>query len=216
MKILGIDEAGKGPVLGPLVICGYLIEEKNVSELKKIGVKDSKLLTAGKRKKLLPELKKLAEDFVLLKIPAGEIDELRSVTNMNKMEIDRMAQIINALAPDKVVIDALESNEKKFGTKIKQLVNHDCEIIAENFADKNYPEVGAASIIAKVERDAEIELLQKKYADFGSGYPSDERTINFLKDWMKSNRELPGFVRKSWLTVSWIREELQQRKITNF
>lgn len=216
MKTLGIDEAGKGPVLGPLVICGYLVNEKNVPGLKKIGVKDSKLLSAAQRARLFPKLEKIAEDFVILKIPAREIDDLRTITNMNKMEIERMAQIINLLAPDKVIIDALEADETKFKKKVTRLVNNGCEIITENFADKNYPEVGAASIMAKVARDKEIDELQKGYGDFGSGYPSDERTINFLKDLMKNNRALPGFVRKSWMTVQWIKEELQQRKITNF
>ena len=216
MKILGIDEAGKGPVIGPLVMCGYLVDEKNVPELRAAGVRDSKLLSASQRNKLVPKLENLASDIILLKIPAREIDKIRNVTNLNRMEIERMAQVINALNPDRVIIDALESDEKKFGKKVAGLINNGCEIVAENFADKNYVEVGAASIMAKVTRDNEIAELQKGYSDFGSGYPSDERTINFLKDCVKSNREFPGFVRKSWLTIRWIQEEMQQRKITNF
>lgn len=228
MKILGIDEAGRGCVVGPLVMCGYLVDEKNVSELKKIGVRDSKLLSSLQRNKIIPKLEKLASDVVLLKIPAGEIDKMRTITNLNKIEIERMAQIINAFNPDKVIIDALEANEKKFRKKIEGLVNktaldsqsegrnNGCEIIAENFADKNYVEVGAASIMAKVTRDKEINELQKGFADFGSGYPSDEKTINFLKDCVKNNRGFPAFVRKSWLTVRWIQEEIQQRKISSF
>ena len=216
MKILGIDEAGKGPVIGPLVMCGYLVDEKNVPELRAAGVRDSKLLSASQRNKLVPKLENLASDIILLKIPAREIDKMRNVTNLNRIEIERMAQVINALNPDKVIIDALESDEKKFCKKIANLINNGCEIVAENFADKNYVEVGAASIMAKVTRDNEIAELQKGYSDFGSGYPSDKKTINFLKDCVKSNREFPGFVRKSWLTVRWIQEEMQQRKITNF
>ncbi|MBI2076738.1 MAG: ribonuclease HII [Candidatus Aenigmarchaeota archaeon] len=216
MKILGIDEAGRGCVVGPLVMCGYLVDEKNVSGLKKIGVRDSKLLSPLQRNKLIPKLEKLASDVVLIKIPAGEIDKMRTITNLNKIEIERMAQIINAFNPHRVIIDALEANENKFRKKIAGLVNNGCEIVAENFADKNYVEVGAASIMAKVTRDKEIDELQKGFADFGSGYPSDERTINFLKDCVKSNRGFPAFVRKSWLTVRWIQEEIQQRKISSF
>lgn len=215
MKILGIDESGRGPCIGPLVMCGYLVDEKNLAKLEKIGVKDSKMLSSQKRESLLPKLKKIAEDYVLLKVSAEEIDELRTVTNMNKLEIERMQQLINTLAPDKVVLDALEANEKKFLRKVKGGIEVDAEIIAENFADRNYLEVGAASIMAKVHRDEEIKKLQRTYGDFGSGYPSDERTINFLKDWIKK-KQLPGCVRKSWLTIQWLRAEAEQIKINEF
>jgi len=216
MKILGIDEAGRGCVAGSLVMCGYLIDDKDVDKLRKIGVKDSKALSAAKREKMLPQLEKIAEDYVLLKVSAGEIDELRTVSNLNKAEIKRMQQLINALAPDKVILDALESNEKRFLKKIESGIKVETEIIAENFADSNYLEVGAASIIAKVHRDEEIKRLRQIYGDFGSGYPSDEKTINFLKERIKKKQELPDFVRKSWLTIQWIRGEMEQIKISEF
>lgn len=216
MKILGIDEAGRGCVAGPLVMCGYLIDGKDVDKLRKMGVKDSKALSAAKRESLVPQLEKIAEDCVLLKVSAGKIDELRTVSNLNKAEIERMQQLINALAPDKVILDALESNEKRFLKKIESGIKVETEIIAENFADSNYLEVGAASIIAKVHRDEEIKKLRQIYGDFGSGYPSDEKTINFLKEWIKKKQELPDFVRKSWLTIQWIRGEMEQIKISEF
>lgn len=216
MKILGIDEAGRGCVAGPLVMCGYLVDEKDVAKLKGIGVKDSKMLTAARREKLLPNLEKIAEDYVLLSISAENIDKLRTVSNLNKMEIERMQQLINIFAPDRVIIDALESNERKFLAKVMCGIKVDTEIIAENFADKNYVEVGAASIIAKVNRDAEITKLHNIYGDFGSGYSSDPKTITFLKEWIKKKHELPSFVRKSWMTIQWIREEMAQIKISKF
>jgi ribonuclease HII len=215
LKILGIDEAGRGPVIGPLVMCGYLVDEGNVPKLEKLGVKDSKLLSPKKRESLIPELKKICDDFILLKMTASEIDKLRNVTNLNKLEIERMQQIIKMFEPDRVIIDALEANTKRFsckvcnGLKIKSLV-------AENFADKNYLEVGAASILAKVHRDDEIKKLHKKYGFFGTGYPSDERTINFLKNWIKRNKEFPDFVRKSWLTAQLIKEEKEQSRLLDF
>jgi len=217
MKILGIDESGRGPVCGCMTICGYLVDSDNIPELKNIGVKDSKLLTAKKREELAPKLKKLADDYVVLKISAEEIDKLRSESNLNLIEIGRMQHIINMFNPDKVLIDSPEVNTKKFSAKImSQVRNKKIHLVAENFADKNYLEVSAASVLAKVERDAEIKKLHKKYGFFGSGYSTDEITIRFLKDWVKKNKEFPPFVRKSWFTAKWIKQELEQTTIGKF
>ena len=214
MKILGIDEAGRGCVIGPLVMCGYLIDESKLKELKKMGVKDSKLLTAKKRSEIKEKIEKIADDFILLKVSAREIDKLRNISNLNKVEIERMQHIINLLRPDKAIVDAIEANTKKFHQKLIARLNG-TEVIAENFADKKYPIVGAASILAKVHRDAEIEELNKRY-DFGSGYTSDPRTISFLKNWAKRNKDFPDFVRKSWITIQLILEEKEQRKIGHY
>lgn len=217
MKILGIDESGRGPVLGPLVICGYLVDEKNIAKLKKLGVKDSKLLTDKKRKKLAPKLKKLAEDYMLVEVTAREIDKFRGVANLNRIEIAYMKNIIKSLPAGRIVVDSPEVRTKKFAQKLARGLRLDgSTLIAENFADKNHTEVAAASIIAKVHRDAAIEKLHRKYGFFGSGYCSDERTIAFLKDWMKKNKEFPSFVRKSWVTAMLIKEEWQQKRLEKF
>ena len=217
MKILGIDESGRGPVAGPMTMCGYLIDEDRIVELKNLGVKDSKLLTEKKRSSLAPKLKKLSDDFIVLKISATEIDKLRSVSNLNVLEIERMQHMINMFRPDRVIIDSPEVNTKKFSAKVMAKVkDKKIEIVSENFADKNHIEVGAASILAKVERDAEIKKLHKKYGFFGSGYATDEITIRFLKDWMKKNKEFPDFVRKSWFTAQWIKQEHEQTNMGKF
>jgi len=217
MKILGIDESGRGPVVGPMVMCGYLVDEKKSGKLRDIGVKDSKMLTPQKRRALFPKLKKMCDDFVLLKISAEEIDKLRTVSNLNKLEIERMQHIINLLEPDRVIIDAIEANTKKFHAKISSRIkNKGIEIVAENFADKKYHEVGAASIIAKVSRDNEIHKLHRKYGNFGTGYTSDDRTIKFLKDWIEKNKEFPAIVRKSWITAMEIKKAKEQKGLGQF
>jgi len=215
MKILGIDEAGRGPCIGPLVMCGYLVDEKDTPRLRSIGVKDSKMLSPAKRESLMPQLKKIAADYVILSVSADQIDHLRTPTNLNKLEIERMQQLINILAPDKVIVDALEANEKRFLKKLSAGIKVETEIIAENFADKNYFEVGAASIIAKVHRDGEVKNLHKTYGNFGSGYPSDPKTVDFLKECIK-NRVMPDIIRKSWMTVQILRQEAEQVKINRF
>ena len=213
MKILGIDEAGRGPVIGPMVMCGYLIDSDNLPRLKEIGVKDSKMMTAEKREAMVPALKKISDDYITLKIKADELD----ARNINKIEIEKMQHIINALNPDVAVIDAPEVNTTAFSKKIMAEVRiKTVKVISENYADKKYPEVGAASVIAKVERDKEIAKLHKQHGFFGSGYSHDETTIRFLKDWIKKNKEFPNFVRKSWATSQRLLEEKEQATIARF
>jgi ribonuclease HII len=200
----------KGPVIGPMVICGFLIEESKIEKLKEIGVKDSKLLSSIKRKRIALILKRIAKNIILVKISASEIDRLRKKINLNEIEINKISEIINSLSPNIVIIDSPEVNTKRFINKIKKkLKNKNIKIIAENYADRKYPIVSAASILAKVERDKEIEKIKKRIGyDFGSGYASDKKTINFLKYWLKNHKELPNFVRKSWITVKLLSEEI--------
>jgi len=191
-----------------------LIEEAKLSLLK--NVKDSKLLSPKKREILDKKLKKIAKDYALVFLSAEEIDKLREVSNLNKIEIKEMQKMINLLKPDKVIIDSPENNVKKFEEKIRKgLKNKKIEIICENYADSKYSVVSAASILAKVARDKEIEKIKKELnVDFGSGYPSDERTINFLKEWLKNHKEFPKFVRKSWLTIEQIKNEAKEKQKT--
>lgn len=214
--VLGIDEAGRGSVIGPLVICGVLIEESKIELLKE--AKDSKLLSPKRREKLEKKIKEVVKDFAVIKISSEEIDKLRSEKNLNNIEIENMQKIINLFNPDVVIIDSPEKNVKKFERKIREKIkNNNIEIICENYADRKYKVVSAASIIAKVERDREIEKIKKEYKiDFGSGYPSDERTIKFLENIIKNEKELPKFIRKSWLTVKRLGKRKLQAKIKYF
>jgi ribonuclease HII len=217
MKVLGIDEAGRGPCIGPLFICGYLIQESKIRKLKDLGVKDSKKLSLKQREALFPEIQSLADDFITIRISADEIDRLRSITNLNRVEIEKIQHIMNSLDADKVIIDSLERNVDKFKNKILSgFENNGTEIICENFADDRYPVVSAASVIAKVSRDREIRRLHKVYGFFGSGYPSDPETVNFLKRWIKENKQYPDIVRKSWITSDRIQRESKQTRLSKF
>ena len=167
--------------------------------LKAIGVKDSKLLTAEKREKLYPQIKKILKDFAIIKISAKQIDELRKRINLNKIEAEKMAQIIKVMRADKAIVDAPQVSTEKFKDYLNALAKNKTEIVAENFADRKYVIVAAASILAKVERDREIREIEKKNKIFvRTGYPHDENTINFLKS---CKGRFPDFVRKSWVTV---------------
>ena len=207
----------KGPVIGPLVICGYLVKEEKLRELKKLKVRDSKELTPEQRKTLVNALKRVAEDFVLVKLSASDIDRLRGERNLNKIEIEHFAKIIDVLSPDVAYVDSPEVNTKKFAEKLRRyLKDKRVKIVAENYADKKYAVVSAASIMAKVARDEEIEKIKKAVNyDFGTGYTHDERTIDFLKK-LAERGDYPDFVRKSWITAKVIKKEFEQRKLTEF
>lgn len=207
----------RGAVIGPLVIGGVLVDEQGEQKLRDIGVKDSKLLTSKQREQLYGKIKNIAKDFVVIKISAKEIDELRKIKNLNRIEAERMAEIIRAMNADKAYVDAPQVSTEKFRQYLLALAKNHTEIVAENYADKKFPVCSAASIIAKVERDKEIEKLKKQVGhDFGVGYSHDERTIDFLKELLKKQKEFPDFVRKSWITAIEIKGKRVQKKLAEF
>lgn len=215
MKILGIDEAGRGAVIGSMMIAGVCIKEKKIKIFNRIGVKDSKKLTPNRRAVLYKKIKKISEDYSIKKVTADDIDTLRSKkVNLNEIEKNTMIDIINEINPDMVIVDAVDVNEKRFELEIKEKVGKDIIVKAEHQADDSYLSVAAASILAKVERDREIEKLQNEYNDFGdigSGYPSDERTMDFVKSF--NSKEMPDFIRESWTPVQKIKDDKFQKRL---
>ncbi len=217
MIIAGIDEAGRGAVMGPLVLAGISIEEKDEKKLKRIGAKDSKLLTPKKRESLVEKIEKIAKDIFVIKTAACKIDNYRKQgINLNKFEAIKIADIVNYLKPDKVYIDSPDVNLIKFKAFLTKMIKNKTEIILEHKADNKYYVVGAASIIAKVNRDKAIEKIKEKYGEIGSGYSSDPRTIEWMKKWLEKNKEFPSFVRKSWVTTNGILNEKKQKSIIHF
>ncbi|MBU4535904.1 MAG: ribonuclease HII [Euryarchaeota archaeon] len=202
MKILGIDEAGRGPVIGSLVVCGVLVSEEQLEFMEKIGIKDSKKVAPKKRSLLSRKINKIAECFVV-KISAQDIDNMRAKNiNLNEIEKIAMMKIIKESQAQSVIIDSVDVNPSRLCREISEVLGPEIDIKAEHGADDNYVVVAAASIVAKVERDMEIEKLKRQYrklGNIGSGYPSDPRTKAFLKNFKYDN--MPEFVRKSWATV---------------
>ena len=201
MDILGIDEAGRGSVLGPMVIAGVIVPEKMEKVLERMGVKDSKRLVPHRRTILSRKLKKMFEYDVIV-ISAREIDEMRADgINLNEIEKNAMEELILRLKPEKAIVDAVDVKAERFQENLRKDTGFD--IIAEHKADDTYIQVSAASIIAKTERDAQIEEINKEYiksGGIGSGYPSDPTTKKFLTNYTYD--EMPDFVRRSWNTVA--------------
>jgi ribonuclease HII len=198
--ICGVDEAGRGPVIGPLVVAGVLTDKKGIEKLEKLGVKDSKMLTPSQRERLYREITELTTSHTI-KIEAKKLDGLMGSKSLNAIEAECFAGVIKKLSPSTAYLDSADVSCKNFEFMVLKRLKSRPELIVEHKADERYPIVSAASIVAKVERDEEIKRLHKIHGDFGSGYSSDERTIEFLEQYFKENRTFPDCVRKKWKTA---------------
>lgn len=199
--ICGIDEAGRGPVLGDLVIAGLCCNPEEESVLRRIGVKDSKVLTPRRREELFKTLTK-EYTYEIVSIPPSQIDKLRLHSSLNEIEAVAFARIIDKLRPARAYIDCADVVPRNFKNAIEATLRHKCRLIIEHRADERYPVVAAGSVIAKVTRDAGIKRLSREYGPMGSGYPSDPATREFLSRWLREHRSYPPFVRRSWKTAS--------------
>ena len=213
-RIAGVDDAGRGCVIGPLVVAGVLMPEDKLKLLEQIGVRDSKELTPKRRERLAEEIRKIAEKIKVVKVPPSEVDRIvfRGVKyrRLNWLEAKVMAQVISELKPEIAYVDASDVLEERFKEQILEEIPAGIEVVSEHDADAKYPIVSAASIIAKTERDKEIQKLRMKYGDFGSGYPSDPKTREFLLKCLRERGKYPDCVRKSWKTLRRLAEERQE------
>lgn len=214
--IAGADEAGRGPVFGPMVLCGVLLDERILEGLKTAGVKDSKLLAPKRRETLAELISQKAAKCEIVELSPAEIDESRLVKkiNLNELEAMKFAQILDRLKPEIAYVDSTDPNPAMFKERIQRHLQTKSKLVVENSADRKYVVVAAASIVAKVRRDQRINELRKRHGDFGSGYTSDPRTIAFLEQWVREHGKLPEFARKSWETAQRIESEVRQKKLT--
>lgn len=207
--IIGIDDSGRGPLIGPMILAGVLIQEEQEKFLKKEGVKDSKQLTHASRVKLADVISKNSIKTHVVKSMPEEIDAfVESKSNLNTLEATKTAEIINYLNNGKekikVIVDCPSVNTSAWKKTVMKLVTHpdNLDIHCEHKADVNHPSVSAASILAKVAREDEVGKIKKQYfeyGDIGSGYPADPATKLFLKKHGKK-LENSGIFRKSWAT----------------
>lgn len=214
MLICGVDEAGRGPVIGPMVFAAVVIEEKDSRKLTDMGVTDSKLLDAETRETLFEEIKKAAVEERILSLSPVEITEWMKTASLNDVEAIKTAELLQSLkcCPDLCYVDSPDTIPARYSQNILNLCKKPIKVIAEHKADFKYPVVGAASILAKVTRDFEIKELAKLHGDIGSGYPSDEVTQRWMDEHWKKNGSFPDFVRKKWATV----QRKAQLKLTDW
>ena len=212
MRVVGVDEAGRGPVIGSMFVAGVVY----TTALEQLGIKDSKKLSAKRREALAREIETLTEVYVLEVSPA-EIDKLRERMTMNDIAVLYFSAVLDHFNPDVAFVDAADVNPQRFAKRLQERLRPQRpKIIAEHGADEKYVVVGAASIVAKVRRDASIRELEKKIGErIGSGYPSDPITKEFLKkvvlkDFLEQG-ELPSYVRASWKTAKELLKNKAQR-----
>lgn len=212
---VGIDEAGRGPVIGPLVIAAVAIEDQ--SDLVKLEVKDSKKLTRTRREELYDRVREIAASVEVTVLTAEDIDSMREDRTMNEIEADEFSRLMKALPADRYFIDCVDVNEERCRAFLLERAEGEPLMIVEHGADDMYPVVSAASIIAKVDRDRAVDRISKELGGrIGSGYPSDPVTIAFLKGWIEERGSPPPYTRRSWKTVQRLLAESSQSSLDRF
>ena len=198
--ILGIDEAGRGPVLGPMVVAGVVLKPQAASALTRRGVVDSKEFGAGeearaKRRELTEHIHRLAEDVQIRVLGPDEVDHYTERGLLNELERLAARNIIErTLSVKRIVADG----EKVFGL-LRRAYPH---LEARDFGESHHVVVAAASVVAKNRRDQLFEEIAARYDEEfgpvrGGGYVN-AATASFLKRYHERYRCLPVETRRSW------------------
>ncbi|MCF2139363.1 MAG: ribonuclease HII [Candidatus Lokiarchaeota archaeon] len=225
MRIAGLDEAGRGPVIGPLVIGCVVYTDETIHNLEEIGVDDSKSLTPRKREIMAKKIKETCDYYNIIILTPEKINELHYSNHLtlNQMEENFFAELLNSVdpSPEIVYLDACDIIEDRFGRTIQSMLQfRPKKMISKHKGDSIFKIVGAASILAKTIRDHEIERYKEEYGDIGSGYSSDPKTQKFLYRYYKKYQRFPPIVRTWWKTAENIKKrvmnEKMQKKITDF
>jgi ribonuclease HII len=213
--LVGVDEAGRGPVIGPLVVAAIAVPlEGGEERLRELEVRDSKKLASAKREKLAPVLEAEYPHHVI-EVPAADIDALRSTASLNVIEARIFASailgVVAQLGEGAVVtayLDAADASETTFERYVRGAMvdSPGAEavdgMVCRHEADDTFPVVSAASVLAKSRREGAVAMIQDEVGvDFGSGYPGDQRTVDFLEKWISEKGVLPPHTRASWRTA---------------
>ena len=219
MRVAGVDEAGRGSAIGPLVVAGASFPSERIGTLVELGVKDSKQLTAKRRLELAPQIEALAIGVRYFDLQPRSIDSVVNrgvkLKRLNYLEATAMARVLRELDPEEAYVDASDVDEARYGETILRLLPAKPKLISKHKADSTYPVVSAASVLAKVRRDALVAALRVEYGDFNSGYPSDDRAIEWLETWYREHRSWPSIVRHSWEPVKRIRLDSAQTRLAS-
>ena len=211
--ICGADEAGRGPVIGPLVVAAVMVEDD--LSLRELGVRDSKLLSPARREELYDRIMAIAKVETSMATPE-EIDS-RGEGSLNELEVQHFAAVIDRLAPHKVYVDAADVVAERFGQNISALLRCRPDMVSCHRADVLYPVVSAASIIAKVTRDRAVRSICEELGEnVGSGYPTDPVTKTFLERWTRDHGNLPPHTRRSWATARKLHSTCKIMKLDNW
>lgn len=209
-RICGVDEAGKGPAIGPMVVAA--VGCSSMADIEGLGMMDSKTLSASRREALFSEIKARFPYTVAIRT-AGDIDRLRQEMTMNEITARAHAAVVSKLGCEVAYLDACDVNEERYGRTVGGYIGSPCQIIARHKADKLFPVVSAASIVAKVIRDGLVRDLEEEYGPLGSGYPADPVTVAFLKHYIQDHGKPPACARTSWATIKNLMNQGNQKKL---
>ena len=214
MMQCGVDEAGRGPMFGPLVVGAVFCEDDAV--LREIGVKDSKKLTPAARDRLFEQIESAVPYWCTVPISAEEIDLKMKTQSLNLIEQDLFVEAVSRRPADVTYADCPDVDTERFG-RVMSVKLDGRKVIAAHKADDLYPVVSAASIMAKVTRDRMIDDLRKEFdCEIGSGYPSDRVTAEFIEKWIKDNGCAPPHTRTSWEPVKKMISARRMTKISDW
>jgi ribonuclease HII len=215
----GTDEAGKGPVLGSMFAACVVADPTALPD----GVADSKRLSSQRREELAHAVRQRAQAVGVAEVSVATIDD--PGTDMNTLTVDAHADAILAahdthpLDDAAGMLDAGDTSETRFAARVADRLPYDLDLTAEHRADDSYTIVAAASIVAKVERDAHVDRLAddyQDYADIGSGYPSDPSTTAFLSAYVADHGALPDCARRSWRTSKQALADAEQAGLEDY
>ena len=215
-RILGIDEAGRGSVLGPLVVGGFCCAADRLTTLRETGVRDSKRLTPRRREDVYRLLGGVGECRSIA-LPPRTIDRYVARGGLNELELLAFAALVRQFQPDIAYVDACDPNAERFGRRLHDLAGRETRIVSRHKADRDFPVVGAASVVAKVRRDAALARLERTAAEpVGSGYPSDPETRRCVERHARDGDRVPAWMRGSWETVQRVKRAHPARTLDGY
>lgn len=206
MILVGLDEAGRGPVLGPLVVAGVAVEDADLPA--RLGCTDSKRLSPDRRRAIERSLRSDGGVRIAMRqIEADELDRRRAAgESLTAIEVKAFQEIGTELGATTLIVDAAHPDAAAFAALLRPGLPAGTRIKSEHKADLNHPIVGAASIVAKVARDEAVAQLARRLErildlPLGSGYPSDATTRRFLTAWWRTHKSWPEGTRTGWATL---------------
>lgn len=210
----GADEAGKGPALGSMFAAAVAVEDPAVLP---DDVDDSKHVAPARRE----ELDRILREDDRVRVAVAEVTPARidaPETDMNTLTVEAQARAVAGVAREDEagVVDAGDTSEERFARRLRDHCEVGVEVTAEHGADETHAVVGAASIVAKVARDAQMDAYAAEYGEVGSGYPSDPTTRTFLREWVRDRGDLPPFARESWGTCADVLAAAEQSGLDDF
>jgi len=215
-RIVGVDEAGRGSFLGPLVVGGFAVAPERVDDVRAAGARDSKLLSPSAREAAYRQLGAIGE-MRSIALPPAVIDRAVAHHLLNELEATAFGRLVRGLRASEARVDACDTDERRFGRRVAHHAGIPVRVVARHHADRDDPVVGAASIVAKVRRDRAIARLAARLrAEIGSGYPSDAATVTFVREWLASHAERPAWLRHSWSTMKRVKVARPARTLEQF